>query len=266
MSLVWVLWGVVGQVEWEEAVGTEAATLENNGTKPFEKQQWVLRQQNKFGRSEEEALSAWARYEASPMVVRDNLGWKGCLRLWLEHGESRMNQKKKFVSGQAVEGSDRKKKPKLSDRDAFRMHALEGEASFGHEFFQGRSTLEEAGQEEESATEDGEPMPAASAGSTLRSRMEAGHAGDKVDDAARASLSAALKLEPVEQDSDSDAAGKSRSRKPCVTNIIASRTSWFTKSRRELVPLSLSNKYTLLTPNSFVARSAKCTGITPSCL
>ena len=221
-------------MEWEQKVGTEAATLEKNATKPFEKKQWILRQQNKFGRSLDEAETAWARYEASPMVQRDNLGWKGCVRLWLDGGEKLENQKKRFVSGTAVEGSDRRKKARLSDRDAFRMHALEADSSFSHEFFQGRSTLEAAGDDEDSGNDppdaNPKPSPSQSAGSCARGMADT--ADGKGDDPNRV----AMKLE-LDDDDDSEGPGKGgRARRASAVNVIASRTAWFTKSRKDLVP------------------------------
>ena len=97
------------------------------------------------------------------------MGWKGQLRLWLEHDEALENTKKRYVAGEAVESSERKKRPTHADRDAFRLHTLEAEATFGfsHEFFQGRSTLEGT-EPDENAIDAKQPSPNMSGSSSSR--------------------------------------------------------------------------------------------------
>ena len=75
---------------------------------PFEKEQWILRQINKFGRTRGIATAAWEKYDRDKVVDSDSLGFGGQLRLWLPKGEYRLTETETFVEGAAEEGTDKK--------------------------------------------------------------------------------------------------------------------------------------------------------------
>ena len=131
---------LVDWAEWNSRFGLRTSIIEGTRTVPFEKTQFVLRQKNKFGRTDEEAVSMWNEREAEGWK-RDRKGYRGCLRLWLPKGEFIDRQQERFIDEGAQEGSSRKKKIRDSDRDALRVHVGELDTSFGHEFFANQSTL-----------------------------------------------------------------------------------------------------------------------------
>ena len=128
--------GVCDWNEWNARFGLRVSIKEGAKTKPFEKREFIIRQVSKFGRSEEQAKGLWNEAEASS-CRRD----QGQLRLWLAKGEYEDKSKERYVDESALEGTNRKKKMKDKDRDAMRMHVHELGTGFGHEFFQGQSSV-----------------------------------------------------------------------------------------------------------------------------
>ena len=69
-------------VEWEQEFGVLVQKKEAVDTEPYEEEQWIIEQVNKFGRNRQEMVNEWKQKIAGPWR-RDNNGWKGALRLWL---------------------------------------------------------------------------------------------------------------------------------------------------------------------------------------
>ena len=132
--------GMVDWAEWNSRYGLQVGVREGSMKIPFEKRQFVIRQVTKFGRTEKEAESLWNQAEAENHK-RDYKGFNGQLRLWLAKQEYQDSYKDKHVNEEAIEGSNRKKKIKESDRDAMRLHVDELQLGHHHEFFHGRSSL-----------------------------------------------------------------------------------------------------------------------------
>ena len=147
--------GTVNWGEWNERFGLETSVTEGSRTTPFEKIQYLLRQQKKFGRSEAEALSLWNQAVASD-AKRDYKGFQGQIRLWLPKEDYVLKESKRYVDQAAVEGSNRKKNVREADRDAMRLHVGELSTNFGHEFFANQSSLSApaAGVQEAEQDED----------------------------------------------------------------------------------------------------------------
>ncbi|CAE7249381.1 unnamed protein product [Symbiodinium sp. CCMP2456] len=132
--------GVCDWSEWNARFGLRVSIREGAKTKPYEKREFIIRQVSKFGRTEEQAKGLWNEAEASS-CRRDHGGFQGQLRLWLAKEEYEDKAKERFVDESALEGTNRKKKMKDKDRDAMRMHVHELNTGFGHEFFQGQSSV-----------------------------------------------------------------------------------------------------------------------------
>ncbi len=105
----------------------------------YEKDQWIIRQVSKFGRTKEVATAAWQNYEGIAIVKRDHLGVDSLLRRWLPKGQFEDVAKINFIEGSVVQGSGRKKSPKAECVDSLRMHAHDMFGSHGitsgHAFF-----------------------------------------------------------------------------------------------------------------------------------
>ena len=132
--------GVVDWAEWNSKFGLRVSIVDTSRKKPYEKLEFIIRQKNKFGRSDEEAKNMWNEAEAGSWK-RDYKGYRGQLRLWLPKGEFQDRKREQYIDEGAVEGSNRKKGAKEADRDAMRQHVNELATSHGHEFFAGRSSL-----------------------------------------------------------------------------------------------------------------------------
>ena len=134
----------VGWAEFNKKYGTELAKTDHNQTAPFEKEQWLLKQINKFGRKRPEAEQQWTEYEANPLVKDDHFGFKGQKRLWLKKGEFIDNTKKQYLDGAATFDGERAKSPRERVAEAFRNHAHDmfnsaAGVNSGNAFFQGAS-------------------------------------------------------------------------------------------------------------------------------
>eukprot|EP00913_Durusdinium_trenchii_P011745 g11031.t1 len=139
-------------VQWEQEFGVMVSTKSANQTQPFEEEQWILRQVNKFGRQREDMVVEWKQKLAGPWK-RDYLGYKGALRLWLPAKEFEEKAETNFIKGASHEVSKQKKKPKQFETEAFRAHAKEAGFNHGHAFFGGHVDTGDDAEEECEAME-----------------------------------------------------------------------------------------------------------------
>ena len=121
---------------WQQEFGTLVETKDATQTRPFEEEQWIIKQVTKFGRNREQMVQEWKQKLAGPWR-RDNKGYEGSLRLWLPALEYEEKASAQFVKGGALEASKAKKNPKAFEQEAFRPHALEANLTHGHSFFSG---------------------------------------------------------------------------------------------------------------------------------
>ena len=82
-------------------------------------------------------------YERTP-GKQDYEGFQNQLRLWLPKEQYIDTSRTKFITGESVEGSDRKKNPNAQYVDNLRLHvhdkfAVPHGVSHGHAFFAGRA-------------------------------------------------------------------------------------------------------------------------------
>ena len=132
--------GVVDWAEWNKKFGLTVSIDDTSRRRPFEKMQFIIRQVNKFGRTKEEAKNMWNEAEAG-QYARDYRGYQGQLRLWLDDKEFQDRKRSIYIDEGALEGSNKKKKIKDSDRDATRVHVHELANAHADEFFHGQSSL-----------------------------------------------------------------------------------------------------------------------------
>ena len=203
-------------VAWEQEFGTLVATKSGSQLRPFEEDQWIIRQVTKFGRDKAEMKQEWKRKLAASHK-RDFLGYQGCVRLWLPALEFEENSETQYAKGASKETSKGKKRPKDYETDAFRRHATECGFDLGHSFFSGKAaSMDDAGCDEGDVPMQSEG-PAASA--LEQSRVSA--AKRKVADALDAS--------------DDEDAGKTKSKKKKSASSMASaRASLFDSVSKQM--------------------------------
>ncbi len=136
--------GLINWAQWTSKYGKRTAAESHVQTKPFEKQEFVLREMRKFGRTDAGAKSKWNQYE-SENYVRDYKGEDGQLRLWLPSKHFKDSVEESYIEHGTTEGSDVRKQVTDEQRDTLRRHVHEAVGSLGHEFFRGRSTLASQG-------------------------------------------------------------------------------------------------------------------------
>ena len=141
-------------VKWEQEFGVLVETKNAAQLRPFEQEQWIIRQVTKFGRDKEEMKEAW-RQKLAGHWRRDYEGYKGSIRLWLPATEYEEKSNTQFVKGAAKEESKIKKSPKDFELEAFRRHAMEADLSHGHSFFNGGSVVpDEVGEDDGCGKDD----------------------------------------------------------------------------------------------------------------
>ena len=150
-------------INWTELNKKHGVTMQKSDhtqNAPYEKDQWIIRQVSKSGRTKEVATAAWQNYEGIAIVKRDHLGFNSLLRLWLPKGQFEDVAKINFIEGSVVQGSDRKKSPKAECVESLRMHAHDMFGSHGitsgHAFFRGQ--LGAASSDAKAQVQHGQPQ------------------------------------------------------------------------------------------------------------
>ena len=136
----------INWVEFNQRHGIRLEESEGNRLAPFEKEQWILRAINKFGRTREEATDQWDLYTRTP-GKEDYFGYKNQLRLWLPKTEFIDTTRTKFIEAACLEGSDKRKNPNAATVDAHRLAVHDKFSkpygvSHGHQFFAGRASAD----------------------------------------------------------------------------------------------------------------------------
>ena len=110
---------------------------------PFEKEQWILREVNKFGRRRDQATQEWDKHDRDHLVDKDYMGFQSQVRLWLRKTEWRDIEMERFIEGAAQEGGERQRNPNSETRLALRNHAHDMFGQHGvssnDDFFSGAS-------------------------------------------------------------------------------------------------------------------------------
>ena len=201
--------------EWNERHGVKLSNTDTNRTRPYEKEQFVLLMINSFGRTRPEAEEIWSDHEASS-ADRDWKGYKGQVRLWILAEEFKDRTRETFIEGAAVSGSERKKNVSLAEQDAMRRHVHEfatgpAGASLTHEFFSGRSTLQQR-----------------ASGSGQTTKNEEGD--DNEDSADKGVGQRAQPVKVVElSDSEDENEKPDAKKKKRKVNVVDAKTTLFTK-------------------------------------
>ena len=84
--------------------------VDKKRSRPYERKQFMIRRETKFGRSSDEALEEWKQYEAR--CESDNSGYKGAKRLWISDVELRDINLVKSHAVQTLEENVLFKKPR----------------------------------------------------------------------------------------------------------------------------------------------------------
>ena len=201
---------------------------------PYEEAQWVLEQVNKYGRDKKKAQDAW-KGKLAGHWRRDNLGFEGCLRLWLPAKEYEDKATSKFAKGASKESSKLKKTPNATELDAFRSHATEADLDHSHEFFRG-------GAQPRGLTDDIEVEVAPGVPEADAAEVSAG-AGQapKTSSLKRKGISMCLDASEDEDEADNKSKkSSSGSKKRKSVNLASQRTSLFESLSRTLTQKSLS--------------------------
>ena len=105
---------------------------------PYEKEEWILRQINKKGRTREWASNRWNEHLAGKWT-QDYKGEDGQIRLWLPKYEFTEQSRSKFLENSSFSNSDVIKNPSQDDVYALSMfiHARHNALTFNHSFFTG---------------------------------------------------------------------------------------------------------------------------------
>lgn len=209
-------------VQWEQEFGHLVTSKTATQDQPFEEEQWVRRQVNKFGRNREEMVQEWKQKLAGPWK-RDYLGYKGALRLWLPAKEFQEKAETDFIKGNSREVSKQKKAPKQFETEAFRIHALEAGFNHGHGFFGGH--VGTAGDEEEDDPMVAAGSPGASDGKASASAFPAAPATKRKP--------CAETLEASEDETEATAAPAKKPRKGA--NGAGARAALFDSLSRQLL-------------------------------
>ena len=251
-------------VNWAEFNARHGITLsESEGSRmtPCEKEQWILRAINKFGRTRVEAAAQWAMYERTP-GKQDYEGFQNQLRLWLPKEQYIDTSRTKFITGESVEGSDRKKNPNAQYVDNLRLHvhdkfAVPHGVSHGHAFFAGRAFGGSSGaavdldEQLEGSADGGQDVDATRERSTKRRREH-----DEVR---------VINLEDSEEE---DAAKKSKKGKKRKVNVLEDRTkaySWgedAVKSKREYFMKALVESQALVSALTALTMNGRADEVT----
>ena len=232
-------------MEWQEKYGRETNQKAGGRIAPFEKEQWLRREVSKFGRDRSTAEEDWARHEGSH-CKRDRQGHRGALRLWLPKNEYNDHESNTLIRGEAVEGSDRRRKPTASDIDAYRRHAWDASVGrgFGNEFFSGTSTQASrsvADAAEDDGKDDGITLDGASAqapqapGAPAVPATTQTFGKDSLEPKPSPKMPPAQKRYSLSDDSEQD--DKEKKDKARRGSVFTARTSLYTRASRELVPV-----------------------------
>ena len=205
---------------WQQEFGKLIETKEASQTRPFEEEQWIIRQVTKFGRKRELMEQEWKQKLAGPWK-RDHKGYEGALRLWLPAMEYEEKSASQFVKGAALEASKVKKNPKAFEQEAFRQHALEANLNHGHSFFGGVGGADGDGLEDED-----EAVTDAAGSSECPADL-------KGVPSKRKSIAAAL---DASEDEDEVAASSKNAKKPRkATNLSSARAALYDQVSKQFI-------------------------------
>ena len=102
----WARKPLVNFAQFEQRFGKRDSNVHKKRGTPYEKKQFTIRRMTKFGRSDAEAEHEWNEYHDDVRIERDNGGFKGQLRLWLEDKEFKDRINEQFMERTGVERSD----------------------------------------------------------------------------------------------------------------------------------------------------------------
>ena len=201
----------------EREAWAKTSTTDTNRAKPFEKEEYIIRQVNKLGRSKGDALNLWNEAVAASHA-RDHLGFKGQLRLWLQHSVFKDVSTENYIDKSAVEGSNRIKNPNQEVREALRRHTHESKASVSDGYFSGGSGLLIPGSREKADDE--------------RKQDDSGAEEDE-GGSKKKNPQQCLTLESADEagDSDPDAEHKGKTRK---IDFASARTTFYSQAFKAL--------------------------------
>lgn len=219
------------QVNWTDFNRRHGISQERSQTArtaPFEREQWILRQVNKFGRKREFAAAQWEQFGSSGVARADYLGFNGQVRLWLPKGEFEDSTLRKFIEGSMNQTIDRKKNLKDSGVDALRNHVHDMFNQHGvspnDDFFKG-ATLQKAPSSCNKRDRDDEAE-----GNGRGSSEDEAPAIDR-SKRARASTSAVVMVDLEDQEDDTEQARKKATagKKKKRVNVQELQASVYTK-------------------------------------
>ena len=215
-------------VEWEQEFGVLVQKKEAVDTEPYEEEQWIIEQVNKFGRNRQEMVNEWKQKIAGPWR-RDNNGWKGALRLWLPAREYEEASTSKFAKGASHEKSKGKRTPKAGDLAAFRGHAGEAGLDLTHEFFGG-------GNREYSGVDDDLELEVAPAETNSNSNLpqSALSSPSKTESSELKRKATALTLDASEEEGEVDPKNAAKQKKKKPGNLASQRASLFDSLSKQL--------------------------------
>ena len=123
---------------WEKRTDT----VDKKRSVPYEKKQFLIKRETKFGRTPEEALQEWQAFEKT--CEDDNLGFKGSKRLWISDKHFKDVDSVVSHGNRVVDEQMKVNNPNAVDMDALRITVTKSQNEGAHhEFFKGKSTLHE---------------------------------------------------------------------------------------------------------------------------
>jgi len=134
----------VNWARFERRYLTSTVSGDFTDAKPFEKEQFIIKMCEKFGRTRPEATSQWEEWERR-QVKTDRFGYQGQLRLWIPISQFMRTGQERRIDNVHVEGGSEVKNPKEVDSAGLRRAALRGASSSGHDFFKGNLGNEDTG-------------------------------------------------------------------------------------------------------------------------
>lgn len=132
---------LINWAEFNKKHYVKRAQQEGEQRVPYEKEEWILRQIGKMGRTRAQATSIWDQHLAGT-CRRANDGLGGQVRLWLLKKEFMSIFKETGVEQGMTESSDKLKDLSSGDMDALLRFSHRGLTGHGDEFFRGESARE----------------------------------------------------------------------------------------------------------------------------
>ena len=224
---------LINWVEWNSKYGITLSESELDRVKPMEKLEFLIREKTQFGRTQEQADADWSRFEKRG-YQSDFKGRDGCIRLWLPFEEYQDSTRAKFITGESVEGSERKKNPSEHFKAAFRGH-VDDKFAVPHGITHGHSFFRKNGNDGVTSHEDAEDLQRIDEDRDEENGSKRAPPS-KISSAAKSARTSSRTDDLENTDSEDDIANskkKKGAQKRRKVNVLDARTAFFTKASKD---------------------------------